>query len=151
MAIKDSTASEPPERPEHAEHPWHDHDAVAAVFRALSEPARLQIVHSLSAGERRVRDLVAELGLAQSTTSAHLGTLRACGLVEARSQGRSSYYSLTTPALVTLVHNAEELLAHGLHVVVHEHAAQDAEGGADDDATPTPGGTSAVGPDGAQR
>ena len=115
MAIKT------PAVPEHSEHPRHDHDAVAAVFRALAEPARLQIVHSLSSGERCVRDLVAELGLAQSTTSAHLGTLRSCGLVAARAEGRSSYYSLTTSALVTLVHSAEDLLAHGLHVVVHDH------------------------------
>lgn len=102
-------------------HPWHDHDAVAAVFRALAEPHRLQMVHSLAAGERRVTDLVAEIGLAQSTISVHLGVLRSAGLVEVRTQGRSSYYSLTTSALVDLVHHAEALLDQGLAVVVHEH------------------------------
>lgn len=120
MAIKDVVA--PP-----AEHPRHDHDAVVAVFRALAEPARLQIVHSLTGGERRVTDLVEDLGLAQSTTSAHLATLRGCGLVNVRSQGRSSYYSLTTPALVALVHRAEELIAEGLHVVAHDHRGPGAE------------------------
>ncbi len=107
--------------PEIDDHPRHDHDALAAVFKALADPARLQIVHSLADRERRVTELVADVGLAQSTTSAHLSVLRAAGLVAARSEGRSSYYSLTTPALVALVQHAEDLLAHGLHVVVHDH------------------------------
>lgn len=99
----------------------HDHEAVAAVFRALAEPARLQIVHALSDGERRVVDLVAEVGLAQSTTSAHLAVLREAGLVSPRAMGRSTYYSLTTGSLVALVQRAEELLDEGLHAVVHTH------------------------------
>lgn len=115
------TMSEAAVPPEYGAHPEHDHDALAAVFRALAEPARLQIVHRLEAGEQRVTDLAAAIGLAQSTTSAHLATLRAAGLVAARSEGRSSYYSLTTPALVALVQHAEHLLDHGLHVVVHAH------------------------------
>lgn len=102
-------------------HPQHDHDAVAAVFRALAEPHRLQMVHSLAAGESRVTDLVDEIGLAQSTISVHLGVLRSAGLVDVRTQGRASYYALTTSALVDLVHHAEELLDQGLAVVVHEH------------------------------
>lgn len=102
--------------------PRHDHEAVAAVFRALAEPARLQIVHALSDGERRVVDLVTEVGLAQSTTSAHLAVLREAGLVAPRAQGRSTYYSLTTTSLVALVQRAEELLDEGLHAVVHQHA-----------------------------
>ncbi|ACQ81739.1 transcriptional regulator, ArsR family [Beutenbergia cavernae DSM 12333] len=100
----------------------HDHEAVAAVFRALGEPARLQIVHSLASGEQRVVDLVGAVGLAQSTTSAHLAVLREAGLVAPRVEGRSTYYSLTTTALVALVHRAEELLEDGLHAVVHSHA-----------------------------
>lgn len=99
----------------------HDHEAVAAVFRALAEPVRLQIVHSLSDGERRVVDLVSEVGLAQSTTSAHLAVLREAGLVAPRAVGRSTYYSLTTGSLGALVHRAEELLDEGLHAVVHRH------------------------------
>lgn len=99
----------------------HDHEAVAAVFKALAEPARLQIVHVLAEGERRVVELVAALGLAQSTTSAHLAVLRDAGLVTPRSVGRSTYYSLTTSSLGALLHRAEELLDEGLHQVVHDH------------------------------
>ena len=102
-------------------HDRHDHDAVAAVFKALSDPARLTIVHALADGELRVTDLVERVGLAQSTTSAHLGVLREAGLVAPRAQGRATYYRLTTSALIVLVNRAEELLDDGLHAVVHTH------------------------------
>lgn len=102
----------------------HDHAAVAAVFRALADPARLTIVHSLGDGELRVTDLVARVGLAQSTTSAHLGVLRESGLVVPRAEGRATFYRLTTAALIALVHRAEELLDDGLHAVVHTHDSE---------------------------
>src|SRR5690606_31338822 len=54
----------------------HDHEAVARLLHALAEPSRLAIVHLLARDERRVVDLTRELGLAQSTVSAHLTTLR---------------------------------------------------------------------------
>lgn len=56
-------------------------------------------------------DLVAELGLGQSTVSAHLACLRDCGLVDFRPQGRASVYSLTRPELMDLLASAETLLA----------------------------------------
>lgn len=56
-------------------------------------------------------DLVAELGLAQSTVSAHLACLRDCGLVDSRPKGRASVYSLTHPELLDLFTTAETLLA----------------------------------------
>ncbi len=62
-------------------------------------------------GEARVVDLTGELGLAQSTVSKHLACLRDCRLVEGRPVGRASVYSLTQPALLTLLGAAEELLA----------------------------------------
>jgi len=72
----------------------------AALFHALSEPSRLAILEHLFLGEHRVVELVAHLGLAQSTVSQHLSCLRDCGLVTSRAQGRSSHYSLTDPVRV---------------------------------------------------
>ena len=52
------------------------------------------------------------LGLAQSTTSAHLACLRDCGLVSVRVVGRSSHYSLAVhPELMDVLGAAERLLA----------------------------------------
>ena len=83
----------------------------AALFHGLGDSARLALLRRLAEGEARVVDLVAELGLAQSTVSAHLACLRDCGLVDFRPQGRSSVYSLTHPELLDLLATAETLLA----------------------------------------
>ena len=56
-------------------------------------------------------DLVGELGLAQSTVSAHVACLRDCGLVTGRPQGRQVFYALARPELMDLLASAETLLA----------------------------------------
>lgn len=89
-----------------------DHDLAAAVslFRSLADPARLSIVRHLALGEHRVVDLTEHLRLAQSTVSGHVACLRDCGLVTARSEGRSTFYSLAQPELLDLLAAAESLL-----------------------------------------
>lgn len=82
-----------------------------ALFHSLSDATRLAIVRQLADGEARVADLVAELGLAQSTVSAHVACLRDCGLVQGRPQGRQVFYSLARPELMDLLASAETLLA----------------------------------------
>ncbi|TFV79367.1 ArsR family transcriptional regulator [Blastococcus sp. CT_GayMR19] len=83
----------------------------AALFSGLGDSTRLALLRRLAKGEARVVDLVAELGLAQSTVSAHLACLRDCGLVDFRPRGRASVYSLTHPELLDLLTTAESLLA----------------------------------------
>ena len=83
----------------------------AALFRALGDEARLRIVARLAAGEARVVDLTGELGLAQSTVSKHLACLRGCGLVDYRTEGRQSFYTLTRPELMDLLRAAKGVLA----------------------------------------
>lgn len=85
--------------------------AAVALFRSLADPTRLAVVRRLAGGERRVTDLVAELGLAQSTVSAHLACLRDCGLVDFRAEGRQSFYFLARPELLDLLASAEAVLA----------------------------------------
>ncbi|MBV6761416.1 MULTISPECIES: ArsR/SmtB family transcription factor [Rhodococcus] len=86
-------------------------DAAVALFHSLSDGTRLAIVRRLADGEARVADLVGELGMAQSTVSAHMACLRDCGLVQGRPQGRQVFYSLTRPELLDLLASAETLLA----------------------------------------
>lgn len=86
--------------------------AAVYLFRSLADPARLTILRHLALGEHRVVDLTAHLGLAQSTTSAHLACLRDCGLVSSRTVGRASVFSLAVPQeLMGLLSAAERLLA----------------------------------------
>ncbi|MFF5035617.1 ArsR/SmtB family transcription factor [Nocardia salmonicida] len=86
-------------------------DPAVALFHSLSDATRLAIVHRLASGESRVSDLMAGLGLAQSTVSAHVACLRDCGLVVGRPQGRQVFYSLARPELMDLLASAETLLA----------------------------------------
>ena len=89
-----------------------DSSAAVCLFRSLADPARIAILRHLARGEHRVVELTAHLGLAQSTTSAHLACLRDCGLVSARAVGRSSVYSLAVrEELMDLLGAAERLLA----------------------------------------
>jgi len=83
----------------------------AALFRSLADPNRLAIAQRLARGEARVVDLTGDLGLAQSTVSAHLACLRDCGLVTSRAAGRQSFYALARPELIELLTAAEHLLA----------------------------------------
>jgi DNA-binding transcriptional ArsR family regulator len=82
-----------------------------ALFRSLGDPTRLAIVRRLAEGEARVVDLTRALGLAQSTVSKHLACLRDCQLIDYRTEGRQSFYSLTRPELIDLLRSAEKLLA----------------------------------------
>ena len=84
--------------------------ALSALFHSLSDVTRLAIISRLRVGEARVVDLVKDLGLAQSTVSAHLACLRGCGLVVARPQGRQMFYSLTASDVVDLLGDAEAIL-----------------------------------------
>ena len=89
-----------------------DPTAAVCLFRSLADPSRLAILRHLALGEHRVVDLTEHLGLAQSTTSAHLICLRDCGLVFSRTVGRASVYSLAVqPELMGLLAAAERLLA----------------------------------------
>ncbi|OLZ51568.1 ArsR/SmtB family transcription factor [Amycolatopsis keratiniphila] len=86
-------------------------DPAVALFHSLSDATRLAIVQRLACGEARVSDLVAALGMAQSTVSAHVACLRDCALVVGRPQGRQVFYSLARPELMDLLASAETLLA----------------------------------------
>jgi len=94
----------------------------AALFHSLSDPTRLAIVRRLADHEARlelrVSDLVAELGLAQSTVSAHVACLRDCGLVAGRNEGRQVYYSLARTELLDLLEAADSMLSATGHAPV---------------------------------
>lgn len=85
-------------------------DAAVSLFHSLSDGTRLAIARRLTEGEARVADLVTQLGLAQSTVSAHVACLRDCGLVAGRTQGRQVFYALARPELLELFTAAERLL-----------------------------------------
>lgn len=84
--------------------------AAACLFHGFGERSRLAIVQHLLLGEHRVVDLTGHLGLAQSTVSKHLACLLDCGIVETRTEGRASWYSLAHPAETRALLAAAEVL-----------------------------------------
>lgn len=79
----------------------------AAFLKALSHEGRLMILCHLSAGEKTVTELEDRLGARQAAVSQQLARLRAEGLVAARRDGKSIYYSIQDPkagAIMELVY-----------------------------------------------
>lgn len=82
-------------------------DAVqlAALFRVLSEPVRLQMLSLIAAQpdqEVCACELVETLGLSQPTVSHHLKVMYAAGLLEKERRGIWIYYRIVRDRLATL-------------------------------------------------
>lgn len=70
----------------------------AAIFHALSDETRLEILDRLRSGERCVCELTDVLKAAQSRLSFHLRVLKEAGLIRDRPDGRWMYYALNEHA-----------------------------------------------------
>jgi len=75
---------------------------IAERFKALAEPARLQILDVLKAREMAVNELVEETGLGQANVSKHLQVLHAMGFVKRRKDGLFVYYALADRSVMKL-------------------------------------------------
>lgn len=76
---------------------------LSRVFRALSTPARIQILAAIGYGEVCVCHLEATLDLRQAYISQQLMEMRDADLVDTRRDGRFIYYRLKEPKLIDLV------------------------------------------------
>ncbi len=81
------------------------------MFRGFADPTRLAILLALLQGERRVVDLVREIGTSQPNVSGHLACLKDCGLVADRPLGRQVLYRIARPEVYDVLQAAERLLA----------------------------------------
>lgn len=75
---------------------------IAERFKALGEPARLQILTALRARELTVSELVDETGLGQANVSKHLQMLHAMGFVKRRKDGLFIHYGLADQGVFIL-------------------------------------------------
>lgn len=81
--------------------------AASELLKALANPHRLMIICQLIERERSVGELAQFLGLRQANVSQHLALLRRDGLIEARRDGQTLWYSVSSsPArkLVSTIH-----------------------------------------------
>jgi ArsR family transcriptional regulator, cadmium/lead-responsive transcriptional repressor len=89
----------------------------AALFHGFSDRTRISILLSLLEGEKRVVDLIDELGGSQSNISGHLACLKDCGLVTDRPEGRQTFYTIASREVVGVLRAAEKLLAVNGHAI----------------------------------
>jgi len=76
-----------------------DFETTAAVFAALSNPTRMEIVKMLDVRPRSVTEIVDFFMLAQSTISRHLEVLRKAGIVSVSKDAQKRIYSLNPSIL----------------------------------------------------
>ena len=71
-------------------------EEASELLKSLANRHRLLILCQLSQAERSVGDLAAFLDLRDSTVSQHLALLRRDGLVRARRDGQTIWYSIAS-------------------------------------------------------
>jgi DNA-binding transcriptional ArsR family regulator len=79
------------------------------VFKALTNPTRIRIMHALTHEELCVGDLARALTLSMSALSHQLALLRRLRLIAARDDGRQTFYRVVDHFVGDLVHDC---LAH---------------------------------------
>lgn len=73
---------------------------IAELARTLGHVHRLELLEHLGQGERSVEALSQRTGLTLANASQHLQSLRRCGLVRSRRDGKRIIYSLTEGPLL---------------------------------------------------
>lgn len=90
------------------------HQVKAEFFRTLGHPARVRVLELLKGGEMTVGDLQAELGIDSSGASQHLAAMRRQGILEARKEGTSVYYSVRDPRVFQMLESAKQVIGSHL-------------------------------------
>ncbi len=84
----------------------HELEDAAAMFKALSDPARLRTLIILAEQERHVGELAVIEGDKIGTVSARLKVLLQARLVRRRREGKTAIYSIADAHVLNLVDNA---------------------------------------------
>lgn len=93
--------------------PEDDYNRLSAMFQLLSDPTKLRILHSLSAGEMCVSDIANLLNATESAVSHQLRLLRAYAVVKARREGRIIHYSLDDEHILSIINDSFAHLEEG--------------------------------------
>ncbi len=75
----------------------------ARVFKALSDPIRLNMLDFLRDGEKCVCVIVPHVKLIQPVVSRHLKILKECGIIKGRKEGNRRLYSITNPQIFRII------------------------------------------------
>lgn len=87
---------------------------VAKIFKAMSHPARVQIIKLLKKGSLCVCEILPKLELEQSNASQHLAVLRNQGILSSRKEGVMVFYEIQSPEVLEIIMLAERMLVRQL-------------------------------------
>jgi ArsR family transcriptional regulator len=79
---------------------WH---RIADIFKTLSDPTRLKIVHTIMGRELRVCDIAEILDMSLPAVSYHLKLLKDSDLIKYRREGKNIYYFIDNSRLKGLL------------------------------------------------
>ena len=106
--------------------------SVAELFRQMADPVRVRIYLLLSRGEECVINISALLGMTSPAVSHHLRTMKECGLLDSRRDGKEVYYQISERAeavlfremLKTLMSHPQTSFCHHCHAPKEEIAGE---------------------------
>lgn len=75
----------------------------AKIFKALSDPVRLQILDFLRDGEKCVCEIIPHVGLIQPVVSRHLKILKDSGILRDKKDGNRRLYSITEQQIFQII------------------------------------------------
>lgn len=85
---------------------------VSEIFKALSDPTRIRILHLLFEKEYSVNEIAKNLNLKQSTVSHQLRLLKSLRLVKNRREGTMVFYSYDDEHVMNLLEQSIEHVKH---------------------------------------
>jgi DNA-binding transcriptional ArsR family regulator len=77
-------------------------ELIAARFRAIAEPTRIQLLDRLRGGEATVQQLTESVDSSQQNVSKHLALLASAGIVARRKEGNYVYYRVVDEGVFRL-------------------------------------------------
>jgi len=86
----------------------------AKIFKALSDPVRLDILDFLREGEKCVCVIVPHVKLIQPVVSRHLKILKDSGMIKGRKDGNRRLYSITDPQILKIIDGLDHELVSSL-------------------------------------
>lgn len=98
------TASTNTNNPTNANHSPNEemYEHASDVFRVMSAPLRLKIIHALCDQEKNVGQLLEVIDTTQPNMSQHLQTLYTAGIVAKRRDGVQIFYRIANDNIVSL-------------------------------------------------
>ena len=98
-------------------------EAVARRLKAVADPTRLALLHSLATAPSTIGELALMFRLAQPTVSMHVKVLRESGLVQSRREGGRMRVSADPAAVDALLGEVREAVLQGLQGLPAAQAA----------------------------